>query len=106
MTLGTMGLADKAALVGMCEAFKDKEAIVRSSAIEAVAKLGASTIPTLIEVLKWKDKTAKISACETLTRFGNPAKAALPALNELTKDPDDDVRKAALEAIEKINAPK
>ena len=41
-------------------------------------------------------------AVEALGRIGPDAKMAVPALNELLKDANESVRKAAAEALEKI----
>jgi HEAT repeat protein len=61
----------------------------------------APAMASLTDLLK--DRVAAPDAAEALGRIGPPAKAAVPALRDLLKDKNPDVRKAAGEALKKID---
>ena len=61
-------------------------------------------IPILIEALK--DENARTSAIDALGAIGPDAKQAIPGLQEFLKDKDKLVRKAAEEALGKIDLEK
>jgi HEAT repeat protein len=62
-------------------------------------------IPALIDALKDADVGVRYNAVVAFRRMKGDAKPALAALGALQKDPDESIRKAAAEAIAKINAP-
>src|SRR5262245_7135091 len=61
-------------------------------------------VEQLIQQLQVKDKHAQVAALDAVKRLGPKAQTALPALTELLKDPDDDLRKGSAEAIGMIGA--
>jgi HEAT repeat protein len=84
-----------------------KEAALRpenpnSSAPDALGKIGAAAVPALIEILERGDPTCKWSAADALAEMGEPARAALPALQKVASHPDDMVQSAARKAIQKL----
>lgn len=103
LTLATLAIADKPALAAIIGAFKDKDEAVRTTAIEAVSKLGAAGVPSVIEALKDKDKNSKLCAIAVCDRLGPVAKLAVPVLTAASKSEDDDVRDAGAKALEKVN---
>ncbi|PWT90069.1 MAG: hypothetical protein C5B56_06065, partial [Proteobacteria bacterium] len=87
---------------------------VRKLALEALAKMGQDTkalVPTLMASAR-SDKNAKVklTAVTLLGEIGPPAKEALNLLTTLSKpakntgENDQDLAKAASEAVEKIKA--
>ena len=73
-----------------------------SSAPVALGKIGAPAVPALIEILERGDRYCKRSAADTLAGLGEPARAALPALQKAADHPDDMVKTAAKSAIQKL----
>lgn len=78
---------------------KDVDAKVRTAAATAIGSIAPKpkeTVPLLIEVLK-KDKSAdvKFAVVETLGRYGEDAKPALPAIRDWAKDFDQKKGKEA-----------
>lgn len=61
-------------------------------------------VETLVKQLKDKDEFARLKAAKLLGKLGAEAKSALPALTELLKDEDIDVRAVARNAIEAIRS--
>ena len=54
------------------------------------------------ELLRDKDNTVRRDAAEALGGLGRAAKSAVPILTKTLQDVDEDVRKAATGALEKI----
>jgi HEAT repeat protein len=84
-----------------------KEAALRpenpnSAAPDALGKIGAPAVPALIEILERGDRSCKWSAADALAEMGEPARAALPALQKVANHPDDIVQNAAKKAIQKL----
>ena len=63
-----------------------------------------NAVPTLVEAFRGakSDPGHRVSFAQTLGEIGPDAKAAIPALREGLKDKDENVRKAAAEALGKI----
>ncbi len=103
-TLAGLGAAAKPAIPAMTEALKDTDVDVRFAAAEALVKLGVPgrVVPALIALLEDKRWYNRRWAAEILGDVGPPAKAATPALTKVLKDESEDVRKAAAEALKKI----
>jgi HEAT repeat protein len=59
-------------------------------------------VQALIKQLQDKDEVVRLKAAKTLEKLGADAKDALPALNDATNDPDDDVKSVAKRAVVKI----
>ncbi len=69
---------------------------------EPITKL---SVPVLVQGLQSTVAAARRGAAEGLGIVGKPARAAAEgALRGATNDPDESVRKAALEALEKMGA--
>ena len=56
----------------------------------------------ITQLLKDAETSVRWRAAQTLQMMGPDAKTAIPALTELLNDKDENVRKAAAEALEKI----
>jgi HEAT repeat protein len=62
-------------------------------------------LPILVQGLQNPIAAARRGSAEALAKLGKPARpAAEGALRAATHDPDDTVRKAALEALERMGA--
>ena len=85
-------------------AFSDVDPFVRAWAAQAVGYIGpraAGAVPALIELLNG-DAASRGSACMALGEIGAAAESALPALRAALTDPDESVRRFAVEAIQRI----
>lgn len=86
---------------------KDKDAIVRSSAVKALGSIApdpSTTVPILIQVLKGDEsQQVKFDTVTALSRFGTQAKSALPAIRDFGKGLDKKQQKAIKAATTVIN---
>jgi HEAT repeat protein len=74
------------------------------SDLEALTHCSSEVIPQLLEALKAKDWRVKAIATHRLGLFGTKAQSAIPALINLMKDENADVRFTAAQALGKINS--
>ncbi|HLY07741.1 MAG TPA: HEAT repeat domain-containing protein [Planctomycetota bacterium] len=105
--LGDFGGAGKTALPALTPALKDPDGGVRCAAAWAVARItgGQATqraVEVLIGGLKDKEPRARQDAARILGDVGTDARSAAPALTAALDDENDDVRKAAAEALGKV----
>jgi HEAT repeat protein len=63
---------------------------------------GPVSMPALVQELKSKEAARRQIVAERIGQIGPPAKAALPALLDALKDPDDFVRLRAADAVMRI----
>lgn len=86
---------------------KDKDAIVRSSAVKALGSIApepTSTVPLLITILKSdQSQQVKFDTVIALSRFGPQAKSALPAIRDFSKGLDKKQAKAIKTATAAIS---
>jgi HEAT repeat protein len=107
--LGDFGAAAKTALPALTPSLKDPDGGVRSAVAWAIARItgGQATqraIEVMIAALKDKEPRARQDAARLLGDVGSDARAAIPALTAAQEDPNEDVRKAAQEALGKVQA--
>ena len=101
--LTSMGTAAKAAapsLIYLLE--RDRDALVRRGAAEALGAVGGdakSTIPALAKAMNDSDLEVITVASVSLSKYG---KQAVPVLQEALADKDNQVRRHAAEALAKI----
>ncbi|CAK0888338.1 unnamed protein product [Prorocentrum cordatum] len=79
----------------------------RAAALEALAKLGASSegaVPALARSLADADQGSRLAAAQGLSDLGAAASSAAPELRAALGDEDGDVRLKALEALERAGA--
>jgi HEAT repeat protein len=104
------GAGGKSALPGLQErSKKDDDAGVRSASALAVARItGAQAnqraVAVMLKALKDKDPRVRQDGARCLGQLGADAKSAVPALSIALEDGDEDVRKVAAEALEKIQS--
>jgi hypothetical protein len=96
-------------LIAMLEDERDIES--QYLAIEALAEIGPRAKPAVPALIKALDSNRKTSrdlridavAAYALGCLGHEARTAIPALSRLTNNSDEEVRRRATEALEKIN---
>src|SRR5262249_5353007 len=101
--------AAQAAAPFLVQALNDKEEVGHRNDAEALVQIGLPALPALVKALQNKDNewTVRQSAARVLGAMGLEAKDAVPALAEARrKDDVDAVRKAADEALQRIQAAK
>jgi HEAT repeat protein len=92
-------------LPALLTALKDSDASVRAWAAQAIGEIGpdaAEAVPALVTLLRNEDEGSRNSAAIGLRGIGRVAKDALPALRETLSDPSPDVRRFAMQAIQRI----
>jgi HEAT repeat protein len=102
--LGKIGPAAKSAAPALLRVLKDvdEHAQIHTMVRAALARIGRPAVPGLVETLQAKEWSTRFLAVETLAAMGRPAKAALPALADLSKGKDLLLRRAATLAAAKI----
>ena len=75
---------------------------VAGQAREYLSQLGPAAIPPLVAVVRDRNSGARLSAIETLGKFGGSAAAAIPELIACRNDPDLGIRVAAIGALGSI----
>jgi HEAT repeat protein len=105
-----MGPEAKDALEDLKASLGDKDPSVRLYAAQGVHQVGGLTkqaVPVLAACLEEEEATLRAAAAEALGEIGPPVKDVdrkLPAkLIEMMKDRDDSVKRAAHEALRKID---
>jgi len=77
---------------------------VKETAVDALARIGESAVPVLIEALSDPNPDVRKQAARSLARMGDAGKAAVPVLIERLQDPDEEVRQAAARALGQMGA--
>ena len=106
--LGKMGPDARIATAALTESLADQFMWVRSRSARALGNIGPeakTAIPTLVGLLKDKMINVRMSAIEALGRIG-PDPKTVPALKELLDEKDDNIRRMAADALEKIKKEK
>jgi HEAT repeat protein len=75
---------------------------IRSSAVNILAKIGPSSIPAIIPLLRNDDAYTQSSAVDTIGNMGESAKSAIPALIPLLKSRHSYVRSRASYALKRL----
>jgi hypothetical protein len=102
---GFPGQADHKELVtALVDILEDNDTDVRSSAAQALAKIGRQSVEPLVAILKDKDKSAglRANAAYILGQIGPQAREALTPLTKALKEGDKELRKRAAFAIANI----
>lgn len=105
--IGRMGTSGRPAAPALVKVIDDESPLVRMSALEALAAVSAerdSLLQPIVKELASDDRQHRMRAFRLLTSLGAEARAAVPSLRELQNDPRAQVRRAAAEALEKIEA--
>jgi HEAT repeat protein len=94
-------VAGEEGLPALAEALADDLSDVRAAAAEAIASLGPSATPFLVDVLTTADHIGRGDALAALERIGDPR--ALPVIVARTEDPDPEVARAAVGALARVD---
>ncbi len=108
----SIGPEEKAILPVVIERLNDRsDSHLADIAAQGLGKLGAKAkqaVPALIDLLRTGEESGQCSnqfhAAEALGKIGPDARAAIPALSEWMKDKSEAARRAATEAIRKIDS--
>jgi len=105
--LGKLGPAARDAVPALQKLASDPDEDVRVIAANSVRLIQAGAGPSeavqkLIQQLANADEIVRMKAAKDLAKIGPSAKSAIPALQKLLQDPDEDVRRVAANAIERI----
>ncbi len=73
--------------------------LVQDYAVAALAAIGPSTVPALVEAFETGDEDTRDGVVKVLGRFGPEVAAALPVLRRALDDPDREVRVNAVEGL-------
>lgn len=109
--LADLGPAARGAAPALVVALADPDNDARRAAIAAYRAVlpGTKPPPEFVRAiavdLKDSDPTVRLLAARTLGRLGSAASAAAPDLDALRADIDNDVRRAALDALARVSAP-
>jgi HEAT repeat protein len=105
--LARVGPSAARAVPVLQDTLSDADAEVRMEAVWALAAIGpaaASAVPALLRALEDADAQVRAAAAWALAHVG-AGRAAVPALQPLSRDPDRDVREAAEAASRRLAGP-
>jgi len=102
-SLGQLGKAAFPAL-SKAKALQDPDTEARRMVIEALSWMGPDAAPALIAALKNATPAVRRAAARALGNLGAEAQSARAALETAANDPEDDVRAAAANALQRIPA--
>jgi HEAT repeat protein len=93
----------KAAIPALIDALKDKDPFVRDNAVDALCVMApGDVVPSLIRAMRDPDPNSKRRAADAVGRIKYDTVEAWPALMELLKDDNAQVRKAASAALRRV----
>lgn len=93
--LKALGMQAQPAADALGKALSDSDERVRTSAAEALVRIGVLAVPVLGEQLGSQDANARKLALACLSSLGAAAKGELAKIEKLQQDQDPDVREAA-----------
>jgi HEAT repeats/PBS lyase HEAT-like repeat len=107
--LGKLGSEAREAIPALQKALKDTDEDVRLVAARSLKMIQAAAGPSelvqrLIRELQSPDEIVRLKAAKDLGKLGSSAIDAIPALQKLSQDPDEDVRRVAANSIRLIQA--
>ncbi len=101
--LGKIGIPDAKTMQALNQSLQDSDLLVCTRAAEALGKLGAVALPSLIEALEIEDKLILCWVMKSLGGIGAAAKSALDKLKVLENSDDVTICYFATRAIEQIS---
>ena len=101
--IGPAAVADS--IKTLIASLDDADPKVRRTALLSLSFIDTEgkSVPTVIDRLRKADANLRYAYIDCLGRMQAKAKDAVPILLRLTRDPDEDVRRYAREALEKID---
>ena len=103
--LGKLGPQAVSAVPDLLEALDDQDPTVYAEVAWALDQIGPDAIPGLLAALRSTERARRLTGAWTLGRIGPDAVDAVPLLNELVKDQDEELRQVASAALKKITPP-
>jgi hypothetical protein len=98
---------EQKAVILLLGALKDNSPVVRAEAARGLRTVGKEStreaLPALIAALRDPDDKVKVAAAQAVTEFRFDAIAAVPALEEMYRSQNNDVRAAAGTALNHID---
>ena len=95
LALGEIGFCSKEVNEVLKNLLNDKESLIRGYAADALGKIGFKALDILIGMLHSENWYTRVVACQSIESIGSKAKSALPEIQKLIKDPDNEVRRSA-----------
>jgi HEAT repeat protein len=99
IVLGEIGPDASKAVPKIIDHLTEDGRFINLLAVEALERIGPSSLPHLASALEGKGEVVRMAACETISRFGARAHVALPALARLLGHSDWNARIAAVETL-------
>lgn len=96
----------KSAAIALAVVLEDDEEKVRLAASKSLLKIGAASVEPLIQRLASSKPQTRQVTLYTLGKLNAVAKPALPAIEKLTQDQDEDVAKLAAAVLRHIKSSK
>jgi HEAT repeat protein len=104
IALGKFGPKASASVPTLMKSLNDEDQGIRQAVARALAKIGADAVPALIQRINDQSESIQsFRAVNILAEIGDKAKPAIPALQQLLKNKDTQLKKAAMRAIAMIN---
>jgi HEAT repeat protein len=94
--------ADQASLDELTAAVKSPDEKTQLAAIQGLAAHGDAAVPALVELLKSQSPVVRAYAARSLGTIGAPAKGATESIIALLADPEQSVRRQAIDALKAI----
>lgn len=96
-------LASREIIPTFVNALEDEDWYVQTKAADVLGKIGKNAVPCLINGLQHKNAYVREKSADALRIIGADAKAAIPALKNLLRDENKEVRLVAGYAIDAID---
>jgi HEAT repeat protein/uncharacterized RDD family membrane protein YckC len=90
------------AVGALVEALGNTSRQIRTGACEALGRIGKPAVPALIVALQSSEPRVRLRACKALALVGPAATSAMDALKEVERDTNENIRKAASEAVAQV----
>jgi HEAT repeat protein len=97
-----LGPLAKPAVPALIDLLADEE--ITQDAARALAAIGSEAVAPLISALTNRNQRIRLGAMAALGGMGSDARPAVPALSLCLRDEQDAVRRAAAEALKKVEA--
>ena len=98
-------LAAEPATHDLCQALRDADRVVRSSAGSALVRLGKPAVPALVALIEDSDDLVRRQVIDCLRDIGPDASDAYPGLVAIVRDPRDPLRGRAVAALGALGPP-
>ncbi len=90
------------AVAALVDALGNTSRQIRTGACEVLGRIGKPAVPPLIVALQSSEPRVRLRACKALALVGPAAASAMDALREVERDTNENIRKAASEAIAQV----